>query len=139
MAITPSTPRTSTENTAQELRSFQLALGTYVLVFGAKLAAYWMTGVMALLAEALHTLSDIFISGFLLVAVWYSDRQADEMIERAQRRTLRRRGSGYVRRGAAAGRAAAGIAVADARRQARAGTTATRVGRAASDPVGWPA
>lgn len=78
MAIMPSTRRTSTEAAAQELRSLQLALGTYVLVFGAKLAAYWMTGVMALLAEALHTLSDIFISGFLLVAAWYSARQADE-------------------------------------------------------------
>lgn len=78
MATMPSPRRTSTEPAAHELRSLQLALGIYVLVFGAKLAAYWMTGVMALLAEALHTLSDIFISAFLLVAVWYSARQADE-------------------------------------------------------------
>lgn len=33
---------------------------------------------MALFAEALHTLSDIFISGFLLLAAWYSRRAADE-------------------------------------------------------------
>ncbi|KAB2912911.1 MAG: hypothetical protein F9K29_17540 [Hyphomicrobiaceae bacterium] len=32
---------------------------------------------MALLAEAMHTLSDIFISGFLLVAAMCSRRQAD--------------------------------------------------------------
>jgi cation diffusion facilitator family transporter len=33
---------------------------------------------MALFAEALHTLSDIFISGFLLVAAWYSRKAADQ-------------------------------------------------------------
>ena len=43
-----------------------------------KLAAYYVTGVMALFAEALHTLSDIFISGFLLLAALYSRRAADE-------------------------------------------------------------
>jgi cation diffusion facilitator family transporter len=32
---------------------------------------------MALLAEALHTLADIFVSGFLLVAMVYSRRKAD--------------------------------------------------------------
>lgn len=49
----------------------------YVVIFAAKLAAYAAPGVMALFAEALHTLSDIFISGFLLLAVLYSRRQAD--------------------------------------------------------------
>jgi divalent metal cation (Fe/Co/Zn/Cd) transporter len=38
-----------------------------------------MSGVMALLAEALHTLSDIFISGFLLIAARYPRRRADEV------------------------------------------------------------
>jgi divalent metal cation (Fe/Co/Zn/Cd) transporter len=38
-----------------------------------------MTGVMALFAEALHTLSDIFISGFLLVATLWSRKKADEV------------------------------------------------------------
>jgi cation diffusion facilitator family transporter len=33
---------------------------------------------MALLAESLHTLSDIFVSGFLLIAAAYSRRGADE-------------------------------------------------------------
>jgi cation diffusion facilitator family transporter len=42
-----------------------------------KLAAYFMSGVIALLAEALHTLSDIFVVGFLLVAMVYSRREAD--------------------------------------------------------------
>lgn len=34
---------------------------------------------MALLAEALHTLSDIFVSGFLLVAAIWSRKEADEV------------------------------------------------------------
>lgn len=61
-----------------DLRSLQLALATYAVVFAAKLAAYFASGVMALLAEALHTLSDIFVSGFLLVALLYSRRRPDE-------------------------------------------------------------
>ena len=63
--------------TSQDTRGLALTLAVYVLILAAKLAAYWASGVMALLAEALHTLSDIFISGFLLVAALYSRRQAD--------------------------------------------------------------
>ncbi len=44
-----------------------------------KLAVYFATGVMAIFAEALHTLSDIFVSSFLLVASIWSRRQADEI------------------------------------------------------------
>lgn len=62
---------------SDDARSLGLALAVYVLVFGAKLAAYYASGVMALLAEALHTLSDIFISGFLLIALLYSRKRAD--------------------------------------------------------------
>lgn len=61
-----------------DIRGLQLALVTYVIVLVAKLGAYYASGVMALFAEALHTLSDIFISGFLLFALWYSRRPADE-------------------------------------------------------------
>lgn len=64
---------------SQELRNLRLAVGIYILVFALKLAVYWVTGVMALLAEALHTLSDIFISIFLLVAVIWSRKEADEV------------------------------------------------------------
>lgn len=62
----------------QGLDSLRLALGVYVLLFALKLAAYFYTGVVALLAEALHTLSDIAISGFLLVAAGWSRKAADE-------------------------------------------------------------
>lgn len=57
----------------------KLALGLYVLVFALKLAVYFVTGVMALLGEALHTLSDVLISGFLLVAAIWSRKEADEV------------------------------------------------------------
>lgn len=72
---------TGTDAPSQEsdLRSLKLAVGTYILVFALKLAVYFMTGVMALFAEALHTLSDIFVSSFLLVAITWSRKEADEV------------------------------------------------------------
>ncbi len=63
----------------RELRALKLSVALYVLVFGLKLGAYLWTGVMALLAEGLHTLSDIIVSGFLLVAVWWSRKPPDEV------------------------------------------------------------
>lgn len=63
---------------SEDIRGLQLTLGIYVLIFAMKLIVYFLSGVLALLAEALHTLSDIFISGFLLVATRYSQKQADE-------------------------------------------------------------
>jgi cation diffusion facilitator family transporter len=62
---------------SEDLRSLQLTLGLYILIFVMKLAAYFLSGVMALLAEALHTLTDIFVAAFLLVAIVYSRREAD--------------------------------------------------------------
>ncbi len=61
-----------------ELRGLWLSLGIYAFVFVLKLAAYFATGVLALLAEALHTLADIFISAFLLAAAVWSRKAADE-------------------------------------------------------------
>jgi cation diffusion facilitator family transporter len=62
-----------------DLRGIVVALIAYVAVFALKLGAYFVTGVMVLLAEALHTLSDIFISSFLLIAVVWSRRKADQV------------------------------------------------------------
>jgi len=64
---------------SEDIRSLKVALGAYVLVLVLKLGAYYFTGVMALLAEALHTLSDIFVSGFLLIAAYYSRKRADQV------------------------------------------------------------
>jgi len=63
---------------AAELRALKLAFWLYALVLVLKLAVYLITGVMALLAETLHTLSDLFISGFLWVAAKWSQKEADE-------------------------------------------------------------
>lgn len=65
--------------TDKETRALKLTVGLYILIFALKLGVYFMTGVMALLAEALHTLSDIFVAGFLLVAAMWSRKKADEV------------------------------------------------------------
>ncbi len=64
---------------SEDLRGLQMSLLVYLLVFAMKLAVYLTTGVMALFAEAMHTLSDIFISGFLLVATLWSRKEADDV------------------------------------------------------------
>lgn len=61
-----------------ETRGLQAALVLYVVVFVMKLGVWLLSGVIALFAEALHTLSDLFISGFLLAAALWSRRSADE-------------------------------------------------------------
>jgi cation diffusion facilitator family transporter len=62
---------------SEDLRSIRLTVAVYVVVFAGKVAAYFATGVMAIFAEALHTLSDIFISCFLLVALIWAGKKAD--------------------------------------------------------------
>ncbi len=64
---------------AAETRGLQVALGIYAGVFGLKLAVWFASGVMAVFAEALHTLSDLFISSFLLAAALWSRKSADEV------------------------------------------------------------
>ncbi len=73
--FTLNVPATNRHN---DTRALRLALGIYVLLFVLKLTAYFFTGVMALLAESLHTLSDIAISAFLLAASVWSRKEADE-------------------------------------------------------------
>jgi cation diffusion facilitator family transporter len=66
-------------NESADIKGIRTTLVIYVAIFGMKLAVYFMSGVLAMLAEALHTLSDIFVSGFLLVAMLYSRKKADEI------------------------------------------------------------
>lgn len=63
----------------QDEKALRLSVAVYLGVMALKLAAWWWTGVMALLAEGLHTLSDVFVSGFLLIAARWSRRKADEV------------------------------------------------------------
>jgi cation diffusion facilitator family transporter len=62
---------------SEDIRGLRLTLIVYLLIFVMKLVAYFFSGILALLAEALHTLSDIFVSGFLLLATVYSRKRAD--------------------------------------------------------------
>jgi len=64
---------------ADEIRSLQMTLGVYCGIFALKLAAYFLSGVLALFAEAMHTLSDVFVAAFLLIALYYSRRSADNV------------------------------------------------------------
>jgi ferrous-iron efflux pump FieF len=61
----------------KEIRSMLLTVGFYAIIMVIKLIAYFSTHVMALLAESFHSLSDLFISGFLLIALLWSRRGAD--------------------------------------------------------------
>ena len=61
-----------------DIKSLQITVGIYILIFMMKFIVFLLSGVLALLAEALHTLSDLFVSGFLLVAIIYSSRKADQ-------------------------------------------------------------
>jgi cation diffusion facilitator family transporter len=62
----------------KEIRSLYMTVGFYAIIVIIKLFAYFSTHVMALLAESFHTLSDLFISGFLLVALLWSRKGADK-------------------------------------------------------------
>lgn len=68
----------STVSPEQEIRSLYITVGFYALIVIIKLIAYFSTHIMALLAESFHTLSDLFISGFLLVALMWSRKGADK-------------------------------------------------------------
>lgn len=64
------------------------AVVLFVVVFGLKTGAWAITGVMALLAEGLHTLSDIFVTSFLLLALWASKKRADHVTQRRLPRSI---------------------------------------------------
>ena len=50
----------------------------YLFILIIKLAVYFVSGVLVVLAEALHTLNDLIISVFLLGASYYASKTADE-------------------------------------------------------------
>lgn len=61
-----------------DTRGLKIALTGYLVLFILQLATYFSTNILVLLAEALHTLSDVMISIFLLFAVFWSRKPADE-------------------------------------------------------------
>ena len=58
-------------------RGLALAVVVYALILIAKTGAWLASGLLALLAEALHTLADLVISAFLLLAARWSRRAPD--------------------------------------------------------------
>jgi cation diffusion facilitator family transporter len=62
----------------KEIRSLYMTVSFYAIIIIIKLIAYFSSHVMALLAESFHTLSDLFISGFLLIAILWSRKSADK-------------------------------------------------------------
>lgn len=68
----------STVSPEKEIRSLYITVIFYAIIVIIKLVAYFSTHVLALLAESFHTLSDLFISGFLLVALMWSRKGADK-------------------------------------------------------------
>jgi cation diffusion facilitator family transporter len=68
----------ASDEARRDVRGLLLAVALYVVVLVLKLAAFAATGVMAVLAEAMHTLSDLIVSGFLLLAALFSRREPDE-------------------------------------------------------------
>jgi len=66
----------ASDEVRRDLRGLLLAVALYVVVLVLKLAAFAATGVMAVLAEAMHTLSDLIVSGFLLLAALFSRRSS---------------------------------------------------------------
>jgi cation diffusion facilitator family transporter len=54
-----------------------LALAGGLLIFGMKLTAYFLSGSVALLSDALESVVNIIASGMVLYAVWLSDSPAD--------------------------------------------------------------
>ncbi len=68
-----------TGSASAETQGLRVALGIYVAVFVLKLSVWFGSGIMAVFAEALHTLSDLFISSLLLAAAVWSRKSADEV------------------------------------------------------------
>jgi ferrous-iron efflux pump FieF len=64
-------------NVTQGIRGIRLALFGYIGLFILQVAAYLITNVLVLLAGAFDTLSDVLISGFLLLALHYTSRPTD--------------------------------------------------------------
>lgn len=61
-----------------EERSLRKALAVYASLFILQLGGYAATGVLVLLAEAYHTLSDVLVSSFLLYALAWSRKPSDQ-------------------------------------------------------------
>jgi len=63
---------------SDDTRGMWIALGGYAVLFAVKLAAFFLTHLGVMFAEAMHSMADMLIAAFLLIAAWVSARPADE-------------------------------------------------------------
>ena len=63
---------------SNDTRGMWIALGGYAILFAGKLTAYFLTHLGVMFAEAMHSMADMLIAAFLLIAAWVSSRPADE-------------------------------------------------------------
>lgn len=59
-------------------RGMWIALAGYSVLFVGKLATFFVTHLGVMFAEAMHSMADMLIAAFLLIAAWVSSRPADE-------------------------------------------------------------
>jgi ferrous-iron efflux pump FieF len=63
---------------ANDRRGMWIALAGYTVLFAGKLAAFFLTHLGVMFAEAMHSMADMLVAAFLLIAAWVSSRPADE-------------------------------------------------------------
>jgi len=63
---------------ATETRGIKIALIGYLILVILQLATYYFTNILVLFAQALEMLSDVLVSTFLLLSVFWSRKPADE-------------------------------------------------------------
>lgn len=61
-----------------DTRGMWIALAGYSVLFVGKLVAFFITHLGVMFAEAMHSMADMLITGFLLIAAWVSSRPADD-------------------------------------------------------------
>jgi ferrous-iron efflux pump FieF len=59
-------------------RGMWVALAGYTVLFTMKLATYFITHLGVMFAEAMHSMADMLIAAFLIIAAWVSSKPADE-------------------------------------------------------------
>lgn len=59
-------------------RGMWIALAGYLVLFAGKLATYFVTHLGVMFAEAMHSMADVLIAVFLLIAAYISARPADK-------------------------------------------------------------
>lgn len=61
-----------------ETRGIKIALVGSVILFALQITAYFLTNILVLLAGPFDILSDILVSAFLLLSIFWSRKPADE-------------------------------------------------------------